>query len=172
MVDCCDIPSKNDLTARVSSAANVYALPAHCPNCGIKGRRVDTLTVKAMLAVSLASIRPAAYRFCSTLDCPAVYYTEDGEQVFTESELRERVYQKSPQDADVLVCYCFYYTVGSIRAELLETGSSAIAEQIMAGTEASVCACDIRNPQGSCCLGNIRILVKQIMAELEPTSAH
>lgn len=171
MADCCDIPTNNDLAAGASSAVNLHVLPAHCPNCGLKGRRVDTLTVKALLSVSLITIRPGAYRFCTTPDCSAVYYSEDGGQVFSEVDLRERVYQKSSLDETVLVCYCFYHTLGSIRAELLETRSSTIAEQVTAGIEAGACACDIRNPQGSCCLGNVRTLVKRMAAELKPTSA-
>jgi hypothetical protein len=171
MPDYCDISPKNYPDGGTSSVSNVPALPLHCPLCGIKGKRVDTLTVKALLAISLAAIRPGSYRFCATPDCLVVYYTEEGEQVFTETELRERVYQKSPQDRGVLVCYCFYHTLRSIRAELLETGSSTIAEQITAGIEAGACACDIRNPQGSCCLGNVRTVVKRLTAELELLAA-
>jgi hypothetical protein len=144
-----------------------------CPFCGNKGRVVDTLTVKALLAISLEVIQPVIYRFCATPDCPAVYYAEAGEPVstFTESQLRERVYQKSPLDEAVLICYCFYHTVGSIRAELLETGQSTVIEKVTAGTQAGWCACDIRNPQGSCCLGNVRTLVKRLSVEIEPLAA-
>jgi hypothetical protein len=168
MSDCCDIPTKNDLAYGVSAVSNVSALPGRCPVCGNKGRVVDTLTVKALLAVTLAGIRPTVYRFCAIPDCPAVYYAEDGEQVFAETELRERVYQKSPLDEAVLVCYCFYHTLGSIRTELCEAGRSTVIERVTTGTQAGLCACDIRNPQGSCCLGNLRALVKRIAAELEP----
>ena len=30
---------------------------------------------------------------------------------------------------------------------------------VEAGIRAGKCACDIRNPQGSCCLGNVRAVV-------------
>ena len=51
-----------------------------------------------------------------------------------------------------LICYCFQHTVGSIRKELEQTGvSTVILDQWL--IELRHCACDIRNPQGDCCLG-------------------
>jgi hypothetical protein len=29
--------------------------------------------------------------------------------------------------------------------------------------KAGNCACEVRNPQGSCCLGNVQATVKQVM---------
>lgn len=132
------------------------ATQALCPTNGKAGKPVDTLTLKGCLAVPLYEVREVKYRFCPDPDCPTVYYSEDGLQVFDESALRERVYQKHPTARDVLVCYCFRHTVGDV----LERGAAA-AEQIGAGVKNGQCACDIRNPQGGCCLGNVRALLKK-----------
>jgi hypothetical protein len=126
---------------------------------------VDTQVVKAMLRVSLHAIRPTRYYFCQTEQCPVVYFAEDGQQLFVEDELRERVYQKHPHEEDVLICYCFRHTPGSIRAEWRQTGQSSVIETITAGTQAGECACDIRNPQATCCLGNVRQFVQQMQRE-------
>jgi hypothetical protein len=75
--------------------------------------------------------------------------------------LRETVYQKHLNDDNTLVCYCFRHTLSSIRDEIILTGQSTVLEQIEAGIQAGQCGCDIRNPQGSCCLGNVRVLVDQ-----------
>ena len=64
----------------------------------------------------------------------------------------------------MFVCYCFRYTPGSIRAEIEATGHSTVVDAINEGIQAGQCACDIRNPQGSCCLGNVRAVVKRIEA--------
>ncbi|MCC6455995.1 MAG: hypothetical protein IT328_13665 [Caldilineaceae bacterium] len=136
-----------------------------CPQCGHKGRAVDTQVVKAMLRGSLHAIRPASYHFCQTEQCPVVYFAEDGQQFFVEDELRERVYQKHTQEEDVLICYCFRHTPGSIRDEWRQTGQSSVIETITAGTQAGACACDIRNPQATCCLGNVRQFVQQMQRE-------
>ncbi len=127
-----------------------------CPTCGCPGPPVDTLTVKALLAVPLTELRDVAYRFCPAQGCPAVYYSADGAQTFAETALREPVHQKHPDAAEVPVCYCFRHTPGSIRAELLATGRSTVVERVTAGVRAGRCACEVRNPQGACCLGNVR----------------
>jgi hypothetical protein len=40
----------------------------------------------------------------------------------------------------------------------------AIVDDISVGIDAEQCACDLRNPQGACCLGNVRGLIKEISA--------
>ena len=133
-----------------------------CPTNGQLGKVVASLTIKALLSVSLTEVQSGEYRFCRAADCPTVYYSADGTQLFGEAALRERVYQKHPTEDGVVVCYCFQHTVGSIRAEIAEQGVSTVVEQIEAGIQAGQCACDIRNPQGTCCLGNVRRLVEQL----------
>jgi hypothetical protein len=130
------------------------------------GKAIDTLTLKALLALPLTQITHSAYRFCPDPNCPTVYYSADGTQLFDESDLHEKVYQKHPSDNDTLICYCFQHSLKSIRDEIIRTGASTVIEQITLGIQAGQCACDIRNPQGDCCLGNVRQAVKRIQAEL------
>lgn len=131
-----------------------------CPICGTKGRNVDTATVKSQLAVSLRQIVDDDYRFCMQRECEVVYYTESGHIVKT-ADLRERVYQKQPDSPDTLVCYCFYHTLSDIQIALAENKVHLIVDDIQTGIQLGQCACDWRNPQGSCCLGNIQKLIKQ-----------
>ena len=130
----------------------------------VAGRPVDTVTVKALLNVALTEVRDVAYRFCRIPECPTVYYAAHGGQTFDEPALRERVHQKHRADDAVFVCYCFRRTLGSIRAELRETGRSTAVVRITAGINAGRCACEIRNPQGTCCLGNVRAVVERVKA--------
>jgi len=132
-----------------------------CPECGRKGKPVQTQTVKAMLSVSLREVRDAGYLFCRTKACPIVYFSFDGEQTFTVEEIRERVYKKQPDSEEVFICYCFEHTVREIR-KASSKARSAILDDINQGIRAGQCACDLRNPQGSCCLGNVNALIKQI----------
>jgi len=135
-----------------------------CPTCGEMGKPVDTLTLKALLAVPLTEVRTTSYSFCRTADCPTVYFAVDGKQTFDEEMLRERVHQKHLGSDDVFVCYCFRHSPGSIKAELRQTGRTRVVEAITSGIQAGQCACDIRNPQGSCCLGNVRAVVGRLTA--------
>lgn len=94
-----------------------------------------------------------------------VYYTADGDRRFLEDDVRERVYQKHPNEDGVFVCYCFRHSIGSIRNELAGGNASTVLSAITAGIKAGQCACDIRNPQGSCCLGNVRALLQRLTNE-------
>ncbi len=162
MNDACFCPPEGDAAAR-----ELRTIPpghAACPTNGKIGRAVSTQTVKAMLNLPLSALRPVDYRFCSDPDCPTVYYSADGLQTFDESLLREKVYQKHLYDPDVFACYCFRHSRGSIQREIGDQGRSTVLEDINAGIQAGQCACDIRNPQGSCCLGNVRALVNTLTA--------
>ena len=134
-----------------------------CPACQNVGKAVDSVTLKALLAVPLTEISDASYRFCKTPGCAIVYYAEDRTQRFDESALREVVFQKHPDGDDTFVCYCFRHTVGSIRREIEIKHSSTAVEFTTIGIQAGRCACDLRNPQGSCCLGNVRTVVERML---------
>jgi hypothetical protein len=138
-----------------------------CPSNQRVGKPIDTITLKALLAVPLTRVNATAYNFCPDPTCPTVYYSTPDAPSFTEADLREKVYQKHVADEDVFVCYCFRHTSASIRAELVQTGQTGVVAAVTAGIQAGQCACDIRNPQGSCCLGNVRRLVQQIQAEAD-----
>ena len=133
----------------------------NCPECGQVGKSIHWQTVKSMLSVSLRQVSNARYFFCRTQNCPVVYFSADGEQTFTVKQVRERVFQKEPEAPEVYICYCFLYAVGELRAASPE-GRTAIVNEINTGVNAGQCACDLRNPQGTCCLGNVRELIKQL----------
>jgi hypothetical protein len=146
-----DLPvEKNSVAAGIVSA---------CPACGKRGKRVPEQTVKALLSVSLIEMRAGEYIFCKTQNCPVVYFSSDGAQTFTTAEVRVPVFQKEPDNKNGYVCYCFQHKVGDFHAASAEA-RAAIIENINQGIRAGQCACDLRNPQGSCCLGNARLLVE------------
>ena len=130
-----------------------------CPTCGQWAKPVPGQTIKALLLITLRVVRDTPYFFCRTEGCPVVYFSGDGRQVVTRDQVRERVYQKEPQSAAVLICYCFQHTVGHLRGGSADA-RTAILEDIERGVAAGQCACDLRNPQGSCCLGNVRRLIR------------
>lgn len=133
-------------------------LDGDCPRCGRRGRSVDEITPKALLrSDALERRKGVQHRFCATPDCPVVYFG-DGE-VFCREEVIVPVFQKERADAR-MVCYCFAVTDHDIRREIEQTGRSAAFDRISALVKAERCACEVRNPQGSCCLGNISSLVE------------
>jgi hypothetical protein len=147
-------------------SAPVPALPqrAACPGCAALGKAVSVATVRALLRTSLRAVTHATYHFCATPDCPVVYFSCDGSRHFTTDQLRERVFQKASADPAALVCYCFRYTRKTIQQAEASTHTQIVAD-ITAGIHAGQCACDIRNPQGSCCLGTVRRLIASLQNE-------
>jgi hypothetical protein len=129
-----------------------------CSICGQVGSWVQGQTVKALLSISLRTVQTEDYLFCQTQSCPIVYFSPGGIQAFTVEQVREPIYQKQPDRDETLICYCFRYTVGEVKAATPKA-RAAIIDEINAGIQAGQCACDLRNPQGSCCLGNIHRLI-------------
>ena len=157
----CDLPAQN--FKRPTREVNA------CPECGKVGRPIQGQSIKSLLSVSLRQVKDVHYLFCRTQTCPVVYFSADGEQTFTVHEVREKVYQKEPEAEDVFICYCFRHTVGELRNASPED-RIAIVENINTGINAGQCACDLRNPQGSCCLGNVNRRMKQLEQEAATTS--
>lgn len=158
--DCCSIPSAGAEFCELPSLTLTKTPKPEglCPQCGMRGKAVGRQTVQALISDSLRSVLEDQYFFCRTQSCPVVYFSADGASVYTVAQVREPVYQKSPEAADVPICYCFQHTAGEVRAASAQARTAILAD-INAGIQAEQCACDIRNPQGSCCLGNVRALI-------------
>jgi hypothetical protein len=58
-------------------------------------------------------------------------------------------------------------TEDELRREIAETGRSGAAAEISEHLRAGRCACELKNPQGSCCLGNVATATHQAMAGSE-----
>ena len=123
-----------------------------CPSSGTPGKSGKLITVKALLsAAALGRIDALAnYYFCDSADCQTVYFSADSS--FSTSDLNTRVYRKDSA-AEVLVCYCFGHTKADLEND------PNLEAVIRDHTRANRCACEVRNPQGACCLGNVRAIL-------------
>jgi hypothetical protein len=125
-----------------------------CPVSATKGAPVELQTVKALLTESaLARLRVTDYRFCPDPTCDVVYFDAQG-GCYTRADLRVSVWHKEPFGVR-LVCYCFGETKSRIRQELVDHGQSHAVERVRAHITAGRCACEVRNPRGACCLGDV-----------------
>ena len=136
--------------------------PTKCPSCGVLARPVQRQTVGALLKPDRRAEIPHQdeFCFCRTPDCDVVYFRAN-EVLFRKGDVRVRVHQKEPNDPKVLVCYCFDWTPEKIRAQLERAGKSTAVDEIKAQVKAGNCYCEVTNPQGTCCLGNVAKVVEQ-----------
>ena len=136
-----------------------------CPSCGTTGILLDAITLRALLnANTLRRGIPAHPRFCAAPACAIVYFA--AAVTFAEDDLIVQVHAKHDDADDVQVCYCFGHTPGSMRDELLRTGRSTAFATITSDVRAGRCACEVKNPKGSCCLGEVKKLEQRLTAEL------
>ena len=133
-----------------------------CPECSKTGKNVQRLTVGALLKPDARKKIPKdeSFLFCSTPSCRVVYYSKQAKP-FYQDDLNVKVGQKVT-DGSGLVCYCFNYTEQMIVDDVTKNaGKTNIPAEITAQVKAGNCFCEVTNPQGSCCLGNVNQVVKK-----------
>ena len=145
MSDCCSVNPKS------STAPAVMA----CPVNGARSKQVNTLTVKSLLRQLPLGMPDTQYYFCEAHDCDVVYFALDSQApVFRCADLLVRVGAKATADP-IPICYCFGFSKKDIEEEIRSTGKSTVAERITEEVEADRCACEVKNPSGKCCLGDV-----------------
>ena len=140
---------------------------SHCQECGGKGTPVSRKTVLLMLKPEmLERALVGRYRFCSERNCEIVYFQNDGDYRFKISDLRIRVGLKVKDDP-IPLCYCFGFDEDHIRYEIARTGNT-VPETIRHLIREGFCACETRNPSGSCCLGEVNKAARNLKQRAVP----
>ena len=142
--------------------------PTKCPAFGAPGKPVKRITVGALLKpeARVSIPRQDEFCFCRTTTCEVVYFRPD-EVLFHTRDLSVPVSLKEPANPNAPVCYCFGWTPQEIGGEIKTAGKSRVIEQIKAQVKAGNCYCEVTNPQGSCCLGNVAQVVHGAMKAKE-----
>ena len=167
------VPPENCSSERCS-AADAPASAGRCPLSGTLGWSVNLVTLEALLQPdALRRLDGASYCFCSAAACDAVYFDSETDSVFRKRDLTVRVGLKE-QEHPIPLCYCFGYSLADIERDLAARGTTDIPDRITAEIRAGQCACEIRNPQGICCLGSVNAAVRTAVEALRyrrPSSA-
>jgi copper chaperone CopZ len=139
-----------------------------CPSCGGKGKPVKPITIGSLVTneARARAGRTDGFRFCSERSCAVAYFRPEDGVGIARSEVRVRIGQKETE-APRPVCYCFGHTIEEIEAEVATTGTSRIADDITEKCRRGLDRCEETNPQGSCCLGNVRRAIKEVQAPRE-----
>jgi len=114
---------------------------------------------------ALRRVMTVEHRFCPDPHCQVVYFDAAGTQ-YTRADVRVRVWQKEPFGGR-MVCYCFGENEADIRTEMERLGRSDAVGRVRRHIEAGRCACEVRNPRGVCCLGDVTAAVKRVALSLQ-----
>ena len=124
----------------------------------------NTLTMSVQMVTlgqhtMLAELPETSFGFCEVASCPVVYVGADG-TLIEKAQVRTRVGVKETEEP-IPVCYCFEFTAAQIADDLREHGRSTIRAYIQEQVRAGRCRCEVTNPSGRCCLGNVgRVLAR------------
>lgn len=150
MEDCCRNLSETKIESDVL-----------CPVCKNKGKKVRLITLKLLLKPSaLESLNPKEdHYFCSTNNCNIVYFDSNNKK-YLISDIKVSVHQKD-NSITTPICYCFNWTKEKIKVYVEKGLTPNPLDHIRENVKENRCGCEVNNPQGSCCLGNVTTYIKK-----------
>ncbi len=150
MDDCCDTTDAGEAT---------------CPCCGGAGRAVGVAPVRAHNATAA----DGAWSFCSNPTCRVVFFLD--EATIDDDDVVAQVGTKATTKPPP-ICFCFAHTAAEIRDDLAANhGTSTIQRAVKNAVAAGLCACEVLNPSGACCLPHIHRVVRSTSETLATVSA-
>lgn len=155
MDDCCRISPGDTLSDR-----------SICTACGQKGKPVSALTIRSLTRrhwPHYAEITDGY--FCTNPNDSTVYYFPTLDLTVDKEHVVDRVGIKETEEP-IYVCYCFRHTKQGIESDFMEHSRSMIEENVREKVSGKLCSCEVTNPSGQCCLGDIRKTYKRLEEEL------
>ncbi|MCH7732286.1 MAG: hypothetical protein IIB44_07185 [Candidatus Marinimicrobia bacterium] len=145
MSDCCSIPDTNTEKDELI-----------CPICGEKGRPVKAQTIRSLTKRDWENYHLIGNGFyCTNPGDSTVYYFSTMDAVVKKDDVVDRVGIKETEEP-IFVCYCFRHTKSKIISDFKEHGYSTIEKEVRQKVNDKLCSCEVTNPSGRCCLGDIR----------------
>ena len=133
-----------------------------CPRCHNKAKGVLEKTLNALLTQktkeSFNSLEGFCY--CKTPSCDVIYFRDD--TLLYQKDLKVSVGIKEGAKPANL-CYCFEWTKEKIEEEIRRYGKTRALDDIKEKMKDTGCSCEIKNPSGSCCLGDIKKAIKNLV---------
>lgn len=134
-----------------------------CPGCNRNGKKVKEITLNNLLKNDKEP-GSESYQVCTTQNCNIVYFSESDSQRFNKDDLKVRFGLKEAESPRTL-CYCFNHSVEEIESEIIATGDSKAISKIKTSMKENGCDCEITNPLGGCCMGEISKVIKDLKSK-------
>lgn len=125
-----------------------------CVGCAGKAKSVEPVTIRSLVREeALEGLSTSeGFRFCAAGDCGVAYSQAITGETIGVDDVSVEIFQKS-KNPDRLVCYCFGHSVSDVEADATER---AILADVEDKCRQGLDRCEIENPQGRCCLSNVR----------------
>ncbi len=137
-----------------------------CPRCSelaiecVGPQKVPKITLTSLVKPEYQKDIPTGRPFfCPQRECETVYFDAEGHQI-KKVQLSVKVWQKE-EAGDFPVCYCFEHSAKAIMEDARRNSPPTIPLTIREKIKADLCTCEIKNPKGTCCLGDVAFWVKQ-----------
>jgi hypothetical protein len=121
------------------------------------GTGVELITLESLVkGEALADVGAGEGVFhCSQKGCQVAYFQNERGLVIEVDAVTVVIGTKATMGPRPL-CYCFDHSVESIEGEFERTGTSTASATIGELCRKGEDQCETKNPQGFCCLGNVR----------------
>jgi len=129
----------------------VFKAEGICPKCKSKGKQVSKDSMLHHVDDISYIKEQFDYYICKNALCEVVYFNILNEYLYTH--LNKEVGYKSFSTSNANICYCY-----NIKKQDLNEHTIGIIETKM---DEYPCACEVRNPYGSCCRKEIKKLMKE-----------
>lgn len=139
MTDCCtSVTSKNT--------------PLACPDCGTLCKPVSLQTVlHQVIFPKNLDLKQKQYYFCHTLNCQTGYFS-------LVDKITQQFLRQTQQIKEHQLCYCFDISTVNYQSALANNTAQKIKNFVTEKTKTGLCACEIQNPSGQCCLAKFKQL--------------
>ncbi len=146
--------------SKCCSNSSHFALSQACPGCGQECKNVETRTLYHQIKYpENIKIKSDRYFFCPHKHCVVGYFSSAG------SVIPKNHFRTQNEINNDRLCFCFGIDAMQYQAALKNQLSEVIKRFVIDKTQSGVCACEIRNPSGQCCLAHFKQLEKQYKAE-------
>lgn len=117
-----------------------------CPSCDNNCSLVNHKTILYQLKKPwLYDLSDKSFYYCSSTECNVVYFCEGNMTIgFDELIFQSESFKNT-------LCFCFNISKLDMQQQ------PNLKEFVLSQTKNGLCACEIKNPSGKCCLKNIKV---------------
>ncbi len=149
-----------------------------CSQCGVKGQRVGSFTVKRFVKKHLKEkIAETEYYLCLDAKCEIGYFNNSLKETVHKSDLKKPLWYKDDADP-VYACYCTSITEEDTVKSVIETGLRDMRHIMFYLKGRFGNTCRYKNPLGICCVDTFNSMIvkglrikqnRKIPEELNPS---